>query len=224
MMTFFYVPLRSVFEENIITMKKLLCIVIVALFGLSIAFAQDVKEVKVTLNKQEVTAFSANVAKIDAGTLVEAMKDYFREQGFSKPKNVDKYVYYKNQKCEDLGSVSYDIYMNASESGKKDALVGTLYVVFSLGNENIVSTEAHPAEAATAQTFMAKVPKIVERYQLKLEIEKMQKDIEDANKEAEKNQKALEKIQKAIEEHNSKLQDKTNKLGEAQELLKNFAF
>lgn len=205
-------------------MKKIFCFVIVALFGLSIASAQDVKEVKVTLNKQEVTAFSTDVAKVDAGTLVEAMKDYFIEQGFSKPKNADKFIYYKSQKCEDFGSVSYDIYMNASESGKKDALVGTLYMVFSLGNENIVSTEAHPAEATTAQTFMAKVPKIVERYQLKLEIEKMQEEIEDANKEGEKNQKALEKLQKTMEEHNTKLQDKTNKLGEAQELLKNFAF
>lgn len=203
-------------------MKKIFCIVIVALSGLSMVFAQDAKEVKVTLNKQEVTAFSSDFAKASAATLIDAMKDYFSEQGFSKPKTVDKYVYYKNQKCKDFGTYSFDIYMKASEKGKKDALVGTLNMIFSLGNDNVVSTEAHPDEVPTVQEFMAKVPKILERYQIKMDIEQMKKDIEKANKETEKKQKELDKVQKIFDDHKAKVGDMNKKLGESQQLLKNF--
>lgn len=197
-------------------MKKLFTLTLALVASISFAFAQQyVSEGPVTILKTEVNGFTINIPKVDSKSATTAITEFLAEKGLVKPKSDDKFTSYKAQKFDVIGEGTYDIYFKAVQKGKKKDISSDIIFICSFGNLNTVSSSNHAIEASNIKAFMSKFPRVIEKYQLK-------KQIEANTKEREKAEKDLKKMQDKLSKATSKQNDLIKQLEDAKNRLKDF--
>ena len=202
-------------------MKKLFTIALALFFG-AYAYAQIAVETTLSIKKNEIPGFSINVPNADSKSAMTAIQEYLTEKGLVKPKKDDKYMSFKSQKFSYFGNDTYDIYFNAVQKGNKKNMSSDINIICSLGNLNAISSTNNAETAANIQAFMAKFPKVVEKYMLKQKIESLKKEAEKAKKEKAKNDKALKKLQDQIEKSTKNQNNLNKQIEENSKMLQNF--
>ncbi len=203
--------------------KKILTTLLVAAFSFT-SFAQTVEEQNVEIKKEKVNAFVATYSNIKEDVVNGAFEQYFDKNIGGSSSKSSGFRLYKGATWKEISPDKADVYYKV-DGGKKETKV---YVLYSKGYNNFVSTNSDGNTAQNVKTFLKNFGEQIIKFQKEKDIAAQQKVIDGVNSDLKKYKdeetdikkkqenlaKDLNNVQSKISKEQDRLNAETKKLSE----------